>query len=83
MADNKRIKQLTQAEKRLIIAEQLRIAGQSSNRNLAAIIGCSPSTVGAVRRELAGKNEQIGQNTPDDVNLYVATKVKGRDRVIK
>lgn len=57
----KRIKQLTQAEKRHIIAEQLRIAGQLSNRNLARIIGCSPTTVGAVRRELADKNGQIGQ----------------------
>lgn len=57
----KQIKQLTQAEKRRIIAEQLRIAGQLSNRSLAAIIGCSPTTVGVVRRELADKYEQFGQ----------------------
>lgn len=62
MAEQKRIKQLTQAEKRRIITEQLRIAGNLSNRNLAKIIGCSPSTVGAVRRELSDKNEQFGHS---------------------
>lgn len=67
MAEQKRIKQLTQAEKRSAIAEQLRIAGQLSNRNLAKILGVSATTVGNVRRELADKNEQIGQmHTQDD-----------------
>lgn len=63
---HKQIKQLKQTEKRRVITEQLRIAGQLSNRSLARIIGCSPTTVGAIRRELQTNNEQIGQQNTDD-----------------
>lgn len=64
MADAKPVKQLTRAEKRRLIAEQLHITPQLSDRSIARIIGCSPSTVGAVRREIADRNGQIGhQNT--------------------
>lgn len=63
----KPIKQYTQAKKRTIIEEQLRIAPELSNRNLAKIIGCSPSTISAVRHRLAENNEQFGhRHTQDD-----------------
>jgi DNA-binding transcriptional regulator YhcF (GntR family) len=63
----KRIKQFTQTEKRSIIKEHLRIAPELSNRNIAKIIGVSPTTVSAVRQELMDKNAQFGhQNTQDD-----------------
>lgn len=49
-----------------MIQEHIRIAPELSNRSIAKITGCSPTTVGVVRRELADKYEQIGQqNTPD------------------
>lgn len=60
MAEKKPIKQLTRAEKRRLIEERLRIAPQLSDRSIARIIGCSATTVGAVRRELTDKTEQIG-----------------------
>lgn len=61
MAERKPIRQLTRAEKRRKIEEQLRISGDLSDRCLSRIIGCSPSTIGKVRRELADKNVQIRQ----------------------
>lgn len=63
----KPIKQFTQAEKRSIIQEHLLIAPELSNRQIAKIIGCSPSTIASVRQELIEKNAQFGhQNTQDD-----------------
>lgn len=63
----KPIKQLTQTEKRRLIQEHLLIAPELSNRNIAKIIGVSPTTVGAVRQELIDKNAQFGhRHTQDD-----------------
>lgn len=45
----------------------MRIAPELSNRNLAKIIGCSPSTIASVRQELMDKNAQFGhRHTQDD-----------------
>jgi len=52
---------MTRIEKRTRIKKQILTAPELSNRDIAKIIGCSPTTVGAVRRELANKNVQIGQ----------------------
>lgn len=81
MPKTKQIKQLTQAEKRTVIDEQLRLVPELSNRSLAKIIGCSPTTVGAVRRELADKNEQIGQQNTDGWNKHPYF-LKNRDKLL-
>lgn len=62
----KQIKQLTQAEKRSIIKEHLRIAPQLSNRQIAKIIGCSPSTIASVRQGLIAENAQFGHRHTQD-----------------
>lgn len=54
-------KPLTQADKRRLIAEKLRVAPELSNRAIARMLGVSPTTVGSVRRELADKTVQSGQ----------------------
>ncbi len=60
------VKQIKQTEKRRIIKEHLLIAPELSNRNLAKIIGCSPSTISAVRQELIAKNAQFGHRHTQD-----------------
>lgn len=54
-------KQLTQQEKRKLIADKLRIVPELSDRAIARMLGVSPTTVGSVRRELADKIVQSGQ----------------------
>jgi hypothetical protein len=54
-------KPLTQADKRRLIAEKLRVAPELSNRAIARMLGVSPTTVGSVRRDLADKTVQSGQ----------------------
>lgn len=76
----KQIKQLTQAEKRRIIEEHLRIAPELSNRQIAKIIGVSPTTIGTIRQELIDKNAQFGhRHTQDDWTkhpYFIANKEK-------
>jgi DNA modification methylase len=64
-------KQLTQQEKRKLIADKLRIVPELSDRAIARMLGVSPTTVGSVRRELADKSVQIGQV---DTGAYDWTK---------
>lgn len=52
---------LTQADKRRLIADRLRVAPELSDRAIARMLGVSPTTVGSVRRELADKIVQNGQ----------------------
>jgi DNA modification methylase len=54
-------KPLTQADKRRLIADRLRVAPELSDRAIARMLGVSPTTVGSVRRELADKIVQNGQ----------------------
>ncbi len=54
-------KPLTQADKRRLIAEKLRVAPELSNRAIARMLGVSPTTVGSVRRDLVDKIVQNGQ----------------------
>lgn len=54
-------KQPTQAEKRKLIADKLRVVPELSDRAIARMLGVSPTTVGSVRRELADKTVQSGQ----------------------
>lgn len=54
-------KQLTQQEKRKLIADKLRVVPELSDRAIARMLGVSPTTVGSVRRELADKTVQSGQ----------------------
>ena len=54
-------KPLTQADKRRLIAEKLRVVPELSDRQIAKMLGVSPTTVGSVRRELADKTVQNGQ----------------------
>jgi hypothetical protein len=64
-------KPLTQADKRRLIADRLRVAPELSNRAIARMLGVSPTTVGSVRRELADKTVQSGQM---DIGAYDWTK---------
>ena len=64
-------KPLTQADKRRLIAEKLRVAPELSDRQIAKMLGVSPTTVGSVRRELADKTVQNGQV---DTGAYDWTK---------
>ena len=57
----KQIKLPTQSEKRRQIAEKLRVAPDLSDRQIAKMLGVSPTTVGSVRRDLADKTVQSGQ----------------------
>ena len=54
-------KPLTQADKRRLIADRLRVAPELSDRQIAKMLGVSPTTVGSVRRDLADKTVQNGQ----------------------
>lgn len=63
---NTQIKPLNSEAKRQAIKDKLMIAGELSNRNLAKMLGVSPTTVGAVRRELAQTNEQFGHRHIQD-----------------
>lgn len=63
----KPIKQLTRTEKHRLIQEHLRVTPELSNRQIAKIIGVSPTTVGSVRQELIDKNAHFGhRHTQDD-----------------
>lgn len=53
------IKQLTQAEKRKLIADRLLVAPELSDRQIARMLGVSPTTVGKIRKELTDKTVQI------------------------
>lgn len=64
-------KPLTQADKRRLIAEKLRVAPELSNRAIARMLGVSPTTVGSVRRDLVDK---IVQNGQVDTGAYDWTK---------
>jgi IS30 family transposase len=44
------IKQLTQAEKRKLIADRLLVAPELSDRQIARMLGVSPTTVGKSER---------------------------------
>ncbi|WP_164906100.1 DNA methyltransferase [Gudongella oleilytica] len=57
----KQIKPPTQSEKRRQITDRLRVAPELSDRQIAKMLGVSPTTVGSVRRELADKTVQNGQ----------------------
>lgn len=75
------IKQFTQAEKRSIIKEHLQIAPELSNRQIAKIIGVSPTTVSAVRQKLIEKNAQFGHRHIQDESwtkhpYFIANKDK-------
>jgi predicted transcriptional regulator len=56
-------KPLTQADKRRLIAEKLRVAPELSNRAIARMLGVSPTTVGSVRRDLADKMSKMDRWT--------------------
>lgn len=55
MSRQKRIKQLTQVDKRRLIESRLRSSPELSNRAIARMIGVSPTTVGKYRSKIPDK----------------------------
>lgn len=58
---------LDRAAKRARIAEALRARPDDSNRKIAADLGVSDKTVGAVRADMADENPQVGVGAENDI----------------
>ena len=64
-------RQLTQAQRREVLAASITADPDLSDREHARRIGCSPSTVGAVRRELSGQVSNLDTHTEDDAHADI------------
>lgn len=78
-------RQMTQAEKREAVAMLLKIAPERSDRQVAADVGVSPSTVGAVRaeRELTGELSNLDSRVgADGKERPVTTRAHKREPAV-